>query len=75
MNPVRLLSQIADHDFLNHLLLASLSEVVFLNSSFILSNISIFASIVIPIESMSHATEASVRTIPSVLIIDNTNIT
>jgi len=75
MNPVRLLSQIADQDFLKPSLLACLSEVVFLNSSLILSNIRILASIAIPIDSINPATEARVKTIPSVLTIDNTNIT
>jgi hypothetical protein len=72
INQVTFESHIADQDFLNHNLLASLksfqSEISFL----ILSKISMLASIAIPIDKINQAIEANVKTIPKTLIINKT---
>ena len=65
INPVILASQIAEKDLSNHICTASLNFSHFLNSSFILSKMMIFASIAIPIESTNHAIDARVKTIPN----------
>ena len=72
INQVTLLSHIADQDFLNHILVASSRSLPFFSSSLTLSKISILASIAIPIESISHAIEARVKTTPKLLTIDKT---
>jgi hypothetical protein len=72
INHVKFESQIADHDCLKPIAVASLSFFHFVISTLILSNIRIFASIAIPIDNIKPAIDASVNTIQSVLIIDNT---
>jgi len=67
IRPVIFASHIAENDFSKPILTASLSFSHFFISSFTLSNIKIFASIAIPIESTSPAIEARVRTIPNCL--------
>jgi hypothetical protein len=71
-NQVRFESQIADQDFLNQILLASIKSLPFLSSSLILSKIRIFASIAIPIDNINHATEAKVRVTQNDFIIVKT---
>ena len=70
MSPVTFESHIADHDFLNPtfaaLLIFSQADI----SSLILSNISILASIAIPIERIRPATEARVSVTQRSLTID-----
>ncbi len=63
MSPVTFESHIADHDFLNQVLAALVRDSHFFNSSLILSNIKILASIAIPIERISPAIEARVSVI------------
>lgn len=65
ISPVRLESQIALKEESNHFCTACSSLFHLRISSFILSNISIFASIAIPIDRTSPAILASVRTIPA----------
>jgi hypothetical protein len=72
-NPVTFESHIADHDFLNHILQALCIFSQFFNSSLILSNINIFASIAIPIDNINHAIDAIVKTIANDLITVKTN--
>jgi hypothetical protein len=69
ISPVIFASQIAENDLSNHVLTASLRSAHFLSSSFTLSNMSIFASIAIPIESTNPAIEARVNTTPNCLSI------
>jgi len=71
---VKLESQMAVHDFLNPIVVASSNFFHFFTSSLILSNISIFASIAIPIDRIKPAMDARVRTIHNVFIIVSTNI-
>ncbi|MDP3380792.1 MAG: hypothetical protein Q8S84_04660 [bacterium] len=72
-NQVIFESQIADQDHLNHIFIDSVILFQFLNSSFNLSNINIFASIAIQTDNISQATEAKVNTIPKDLTIAKTN--
>jgi hypothetical protein len=68
-NHVTLESQIADHDFLNQILDASRRFFHQFNSSLILSNINILASIAIQIDNIRPAIEASVKVTSKDLII------
>jgi hypothetical protein len=68
---VKLESQIADHDFLNQTSVESKTVSHFFNSSLILSNINIFASIAIHIDKIKPAIEAKVKVIHKTLTIDN----
>jgi len=75
MKPVTLLSHIADHDFLNQ---TSTESAIFFhdfNSSLILSKINIFASIAIPIDNISHAIDARVKTVQNTFTTVRTSIT
>jgi hypothetical protein len=65
-------SHIADHDFTNQILIDFSKLFHIFNSSFILSNISILASIAIPIDKISPAIDAKVKTIHNNFIIDKT---
>lgn len=67
-------SQIADQELLNHI--SNESFILFhkASSAFILSKIRIFASIAIHIDSISHAIDAKVNTIPNIFTINKTNI-
>lgn len=75
INQVRLASHIAENDCVNQSSTASLSFFLFLNSSFMRSNISMLASIAIPRDSTSHAIDASVRTTENCLSIKSTMTT
>jgi len=72
MKPVTFESHIALHDLSNHTFTALSRSFPSLISALTLSNISIFASIAIPTESMRPAIEARVSTIPKVLSIAST---
>ena len=72
MKPVTFESHIALHDLLNQVFTAFSKSFHSLSSALTLSNMSIFASIAIPTESIRPAIEASVRTIPKVLRIART---
>ena len=75
INHVIFESQIADQDFSNHVWVAFTISLVFCNSLFTLSNISILASIAIQIESIRPATEARVNvTHKSFITVKTTNI-
>jgi hypothetical protein len=70
IKPVTFESHIADQDFLNQIFVA---EIIFshdFNSSCILSNISIFASIAIQTDRINPAIEARVKVIPKILTIN-----
>jgi hypothetical protein len=73
INHVTFESQIADHDFLNQITVASFKSFHHFNSSLILSKIRILASIAIPIERINQAIEARVKTTHKLFIIDNIN--
>jgi len=75
IRPVRLLSHIADQDLPNHSSTDFLSLCPSLILSLILSKISIFASIAIPIESINQAIEARVKTTQNAFTIASNNIT
>jgi len=65
---VKFESQIAVHDLSNQFLTAISNFTLAFNSSLILSNISILASIAIQTDKINHATEASVNTTQKDLI-------
>jgi hypothetical protein len=67
IRPVILASHIAENDFSNPIFTDFLRFSHVLSSSFILSNMRIFASIAIPIDNTSPAIEARVRTTPNCL--------
>ncbi|MDF1682644.1 MAG: hypothetical protein P1U46_02725 [Patescibacteria group bacterium] len=71
INQVIFESHIAVQDFLNHISVAESISLPFFNSSLTLSNISIFASIAIQIESIRPAIEAKVSTIEKIFTINN----
>ena len=68
-------SQIADHDFSNHSLIALSNFCPEAIASLILSNIKIFASIAIQTESISPAIPANVRTIQNAFTIARIRVT
>lgn len=74
-NHVKLESQIADQDLLNHISVESRRLFHFLISSFILSNMRIFASIAIQIDKINHAIDARVNTNQKNLTTVKTKIT